>query len=294
MVLLSGCWAAVGSTYKSEGSRGDYTSLHPELQEVVPAVGRLPVGVVLLYLAKRGVALGQPPIEAIPNDTIDTSSGSVTVSDCIRQIELAFNWVYEPSTKRFYRAWATHSVDSPDAFGRPAVEGSRAPLERRPLLSVGFRFRRLDLGLVSHPSGASAGINLTELAATIPDGVRGEWDSVEERGYFNGITGAGNVQTTVATTRQTVDAGVQFSALAARLPGSCFRIDGALVISTFVGSGLDRSTLTVPLQLDGPRGEWVRAFIVRGGEGSASAALRGLGFQLSASASAVELSVKVD
>jgi hypothetical protein len=67
-----------------------------------------------------------------------------------------------------------------------------------------------------------------------------------------------------------------------------------LTISTFVGVTTDREVINVPLQVDGPRGEWVRALVIKGGDASLTGAWRGEGLSLSSDVSAVEVLVRID
>ena len=118
-------------------------------------------------------------------------------------------------------------------------------------------------------------------------------NETEDRAYQEGITSPGVAVTTVATTRQSIQAGVQFSGLAARLPGGLFRLDGGLTVSSFIGSDTSRAVVSVPLQIDGERGKWLLVYRTRGAEGNVALAFKGH-IQASAGGSSVAVYVRVD
>jgi hypothetical protein len=143
----------------------------------------------------------------------------------------------------------------------------------------------------------SAGASETKFFATVPDGVRASWVSATERSYFEGVRDPASPVASdrqVETARRTVEGGLRFDAICARLPGLGFRIDGNLEVSSFVGTGLDRAVVTFPIQLDGPRHEWVRTVVVCGRDASADVAFRQFGAELAGSGDFIELLVRVD
>lgn len=286
---VSGCTAKTGLTYRTAQQRGGYMSRFPRLQELFPLFGKVPLGQALDELRRRGLVKVTPPIVGIIDLDVEVRSGW-RVADVIRAIELAAGWIYDPDKLTFYHATATHSVDQPDSFGRPQSL-DRVPLAARPVLSVAFRFRRIVGGLSN--DAVSAGGNETVMYLSLPDGVRESVTSAQERSYFEGVT---NTQSgrTVATTRRSVEAGVIVDLMAARLPGGYFRLDGHLEISSFTGEELNKSTVDLPLQMDGPRGQWVRCLVISGVSADAQLAFRRLGFTGALSGDALELSVRVE
>jgi len=214
----------------------------------------------------------------------------MTVREAIAAIENDAGWVFAPAQRKFYHAAASHSVDIPDAFGRPTAE-TIADRVTRPVVQVSFLFRRLS-GSATNDE-ITAGFVITSFSASIPDGVRGAWSSTTERSFYDEVTDVrtGNV---VESGRKTVSAGLQLDALAARLPGGYARIDGTLSVSAFVGRSADKSEISIPLQLDAVRFEWHRVCVIRGADISAALALRHFGFEFSSGADAVEVLVRVE
>ncbi len=289
---LSGCWAMDGSTYSSATDPAESMSRFPFLMPFVVAQGELPVAALLTYLRSKE-AVAKYPSGELPASSV-LSDGSMRIIDAVREIERACGWVYQPETRNFYTARATHEIDDPDAFGNPQ-NNERASLDARPMVSLSFRFRRIQAGLSADE--ASAGSVVTQFTATLPDGVRSQWSSVTERSFFEGVRDAANPDAQselVETKRGIVQSGIEVSGIAARLPGFKFRIDGQLAISAFTGGNLDRAVLNLPLQIDAERGQWVRTLIIRGGDVSARAAFRHFDIDFNATGEAIELLVRVD
>jgi hypothetical protein len=262
------------------------------LDKPFQAVGGVPLWRVLQELERQEVVLWHPPVRA-SQVVAWSAQGTVRVRDAIAAVESAEGWVFDPTNKRFGVAQATHSVDSPDAFGRVSPGADRAPLTRRGALSVSFRFRQLSAGLQA--DGASLLGTLEEFSGTLPDGVRKSFEVTQERTYFNGVntTGASTV-VTVNTELQTRQAGMQFDVLAGRLPGMSFRLEGTLSVSAFSGSDLSRSVVSLPVDVDGKRGEWVHLCRIRGVDASVQALFKGFKVSGGGEVDGVDLEVRVD
>jgi hypothetical protein len=166
------------------------------------------------------------------------------------------------------------------------------------MLRICFRFRRASAALSVVPNGgdlAGGGYQDIFFSGSVPAGVNSNWVKTEERSYFEGVTSASSDKPEVVQTqRKTVQSGLQLQALAARLPGGMFRIDGTLTISSFVGTGLNRAVADLPLQVDGPRGQWVRCLLIRGGDLAAELAIERVSLNATAGGDALEVSVLVE
>lgn len=211
----------------------------------------------------------------------------------INLIELKTGWIYDSNALRFLPARATHSADAPDTFGAPAAD-SVVSREPRPIVALGVRFRRVSANAQNFGGsfGADGGVVLQHFEASIPEGVQALWSSGQERGFFEGVTSTeGSSQ--VNTVRRVVTSGLDVTALVARLPGGSARIDGQLSISSFEGGSPDRTVLSVPMQIDGPRNEWLPIVRLRGLDGRAVLALKGVGIQLGGGVSDVLVEVRV-
>ncbi len=277
-----------------EPEPGDLLSRMDSLQAVLPVSGRVPIAELVLELRRADLIAAYPPSgmrSGIPIEFI-TSSGDTRACDAIRAVEEACGWVFDIATSSFYVARATHSDDEPDAFGRPGVE-QRVPLGMRPMVQVSFRFRRLGASLTSDEfSGGGDG---TVFTASLPDGIKEEWSKVSERSFFEGVRDANSDNPAVVeTSRKIVESGVQVQAIAARLPGGNFRLDGRLQLSSFTGKTLDRAVVDFPLQVDGPRGRWCRTLVIKGADAGARVAFRQFDIDPGASVEALELAVMVN
>jgi hypothetical protein len=228
----------------------------------------------------------------IPVEFIQAEAGRYLASDAIRAVEEACGWVFDVEKGVFYVARASHSVDDPDSFGRPQAL-VRAPMQARPMLQVAFRFRRVSVGVSADQVSASG--DGTTFSASLPDGVRETWSKVSERSYFEGVRDANSsTASVVQTERRAVESGIEVDALAARLPGGLFRIDGRIALSSFSGQSLDRAVVDFPLQLDGERGRWCRVVVIKGADVGVGLAFRQFDINPAGSGEAVELSVRVD
>lgn len=216
------------------------------------------------------------------------------VVDAIRGAETAYGWVYDPVERDFYIPPASHALDGGDAFGRATSD--RVPLQARAMINVSFLFRRISAGASAGDIPAlTAGVSGTAFCASIPEGVDASWSATQNRSFTEGVVSpegpSGNV---VNTRRQTVPAGVSLQAIASRLPGYKMRIDGDLSISSFVGSTLDTSSVSVPLEFDGPRGAWHRILRIQGADIGLTGAFKGVGFKGSATGDVLEVFIRVD
>lgn len=299
--LLLGCSQPEVSTYQAPAVPDDALLRIPKVVSPLKAYGPVELPALLRELQRLELVNSFPsdPLKGEPLPCTEITRAL----DGIRHLEIQLSWVYDPFAKRFYRATATHSLDAPDSFGRPATT-QRVSLDRRPAISVGFKFRRknknanLFFGRDTTATG-SAGASYTETIffGTLADGVPGIWQRGQEKEYFNQtvlpVSATGDSRS-VTTDRQVVQAGLRFQAIAARLPGGNFRVDGALEISSFVDQGRNRELLSFPIELDGPRGMWVQTVSFRGLDASINATLRKLGIGGSASNDVTELFIKVD
>lgn len=299
MASQSGCWGGGGQTYMTETVLGDLSSPIRKGNVSARAEGFVEPRQLLQILLREEVVQSWPdgPVTG-PAMYCDQTT---RLADVIRGLERSQSWVYDPLSESFYVATATHSADGPDAFGR-ATASDRVPVQRRAAVAVWFKFRKVSAGAsvgIGHGRNQtlSAGAGETTFCASVPDGVPSRWDRSTERSYFEGVrdpaAGGADVRQ-VETQRRVVSSGLAFEAITARLPGGAFRIDGKLEISAFVGRGLDRTVVTTPIQLDGPRHEWLRTLVISGGDVAGDVAFRHFGLDTSATTDSLEVLVKVD
>ena len=294
LLSLVGCTQST-STYATPPARENYESRFPFLDQPFPVQGSVPLFRVLQELEAKEWVLWHPHERA---DLVQAfqAQGVVRVRDLISAIETAEGWTFDPGTKRFCVAVATHPIDQPDAFGRKAPGVAGAETSTRGSVSIEFRFRSVNLGLsAGSGGGVNSGATLEEFAGSIPEGVQADWSSTTERSYFNGVESTvGLSNTVVNTNRETVQAGLQFSALAARLPGQNFRVTGTLQVSTFSGSGLDRNVISLPVQADAKLNTWVRLVRIRGADATVQAVWKHFNGTIGASADAIDLEIRVE
>jgi hypothetical protein len=157
-----------------------------------------------------------------------------------------------------------------------------------------FRFARVGAAANFDEStlSASAGGQYVDFQAMIPAGVRRSWVVASEKSFFEGVT---NTETgnTVNTERRTEEAGIEFEGIAASLPGGNFRMNATLTVSAFTQS-IDRSLITVPIDMDGARGRWLKIFQFRAISGGVVASLRGMGLRVNGSGDNIAVFVRVD
>lgn len=287
MYTSAGCQRP-GQTFPAKTPPPAFISLTPALQKATTAYGTLPLREILNELRKAELVDYFPPDE-IPNHQVAIDRHHRMV-DLVNILESRTGWVYDNSRKTFYRAYATHSLDGPDSFGRPA-KSERVPTDPRPSITVSLCFRRLAASVTGWDVHAGATANMIHFVT--PDGVRQTWNINQERSYFEPVQTLQD-GSAVGQQRGTVTSGLTVDALCARLPGGWFRIDGNMNISSFTGQGLDRANVSLPMQVDAPRGQWARTVLVRGGDLGLDVALKNMGFDLNASGDALELLVRVD
>lgn len=268
MALLSGCTRPVGLTYRTPaGPPSVSSSLALKSDHLAGAVGSLDPAGLLGLLIKSELLVEYPTTELVGEPFL--CRPETRIKDIIRALEIRENWVYDPSSRAFYAAIATHTLDDPDAFGRQTSKNP-VPLGRRPVVAVSIRFQN-ESGAASISSGSpfTAAANLSGQGRTIefgvPDGIVSSWSDTEDRTYYEGVRDpSSDLTRQVNTTLRHLSAGVQTTLLVARLPGDGFRVDGTLTVASFVGAGLEQKSVTVPLQLDGPRHQWLQIFASEG------------------------------
>jgi len=277
-VFLSACSPRAGLTFRTGSPPVVSSSLALKAEKLAGALGPVEVPALIGLLIKSEILLTYPASE-LDGETF-VCHRETRIKDVIRAVETRMGWCYDPGTLAFYTASATHSVDEPDEFGRQRSPNP-APLVSRPILALSFRFQSQSGGVQvanGDPitgSASASGIGRT-ISFAVPDGVRKVWSDHVTRTYFEGVrdpASEGAITRQVETALRQVDAGITVEALAARLPGGGFRIDGQLTVASFTGSGLDQKTVTVPLQLDGPRGQWIQCFSSEGSDKSAQLGL---------------------
>jgi len=299
VIFLSGCWVPSGWTYRQAVAAGESTVQDPSLSKPVKVYGVVELPAAMRELVRLELVRGYPPGDLLGAGI--ACDESTRAADLIRTIEVRKGWVYDPTLKIFYVASATHLIDAPDGFGRVTSENP-APVTRRPMLSVQFRFRRVSAGAkagfggaFSGDLGGNAGLTATTFSACLPEGVRKQIAVQSTRTYYEGVQSPeANDTPVVRTELKSVASGLSFDVLAARLPGELFRMQGDLSISAFVGTGLDQSTVQLPIEVDGPRHQWVSYIVIRGGDMGMDAAFRHFGVNLSGSADQIECQVRVD
>jgi hypothetical protein len=255
-----------------------------------PAYGQVPLASALYHLAAHQV-IAKWPAGPLPEVNLTIVEGTRT-ADVIKCIELATSWVFDEKSISFYLPTATHSEDNPDTFGR-ATRPDRVPVDSRALVVVSFRFRRVSGG-VSY-QGANAGVTFTSFSASVPEGVVSSWSNSQSRSYFEGVTAVDAQRPgTIQTVRRTVDAGLQLDGVAARLPGGRYRLNARLEVSSFLGTGLDKALVRIPLDVDSICGSWDTVYRVYGADANATAAFHGQGLTFAATGDVVEVQVRVE
>lgn len=295
--FLSGCVGIGGPTSTSLIRQSDFISPIPRGDQPYPGYGTIPILVILAHLQAQGIVRDYPRISLL--DNLDFSvpvSQNSRISDVLKTIESARGWVYDPETRDFYYPPASHSLEGPDAFGRVGAGNDRVGVTPRAMIAISFLFRRASGGVTAEE--ISIGGDGTIFRASIPEGVQANWSSGQNRSYFEGVQSpeSDSSNNVVRTERKTVSAGISLDALACRLPGGKFRIDGNLSVSSFTGATLDTAEVEVPLQFDGDRGKWQRILTIAGGDAGIRAAFQGSrAFRAaSASGSALEVFIRVD
>jgi len=217
------------------------------------------------------------------------------LADLVEAVERAQGWSYDPDSRSFGHAVATHPIDSPDGFGDVPEGGTRSRKDSRSMVSIQIRYRRLQSSGTSQGQAVAAGATLAAISASLPEGVLGNWSSVEEREFFEGVSSPNSQGAPVVrTTRGVVSAGTEIEGLAARLPGGRMRLDGRLSISAFTGESRTRASVQFPLSIDGPRGKWLTVYASSALDAKATVALRGVGVKVGLAGDALEIQVRVD
>jgi hypothetical protein len=288
--VISGCKV---STYQAVERSQEYPSESLHLKGVPGLAGAVPTAMVLGAAKAAGVVTRAPRHLWADLKTPVALSNKDDWAAILRKIEYVHSLVYDPVERALYPATATHGVDAPDDAGRATADDPLS-LARRQMVSLKFRFQRVGGNAVVSEDAIGAGANGSriEFAASLPAGVQRNWEIATERSYFDRVTDTESGRT-FDTDRQTESAGVQFDGMASRLPGGFFRLQANLSVSAFE-RGLDRSVVTVPLDLDGWRGEWVKVFQFQTVSAGLRASFKGMGLNLNAGGDQVAVYARVD
>lgn len=273
--------AAVGKSAPSELEQRAW------LSECCPLIGEVPAGRVRSILLIKGYPSNL--IQVVPPLEAGTWEQSLEVLARANKLEV--------SGKDFVAASASHSVESPDAAGRPGDGFSMLPRRRLVRVRVRFRVVGVEGGIdTSAPSAAQlAGSGQSiEFGAVIAAGVNSTWSSTTERSYTQGAVSVDSGQV-VKTTKTTVPAGVQYSGIVGFVTGSeSMRIDSVLSVSAFLGDGIERSSVSVPLQVDVKRGAWVEFWEFDTMDARVRAAFMPLGLKMSGGSTKVRVALLLD
>lgn len=291
LVSLSvvGCWRHV--TWLEDGSNSSPTTTQPfgeesRLAGPAPVVGRIGWALLLARLRQSGDVSDAPPYPGA-DDEASVPLGA-RLRDVLALIESRFGWCYDAESRSFGVAAVTHPSEGADALGRWDGRGPAPWRVRRPAMVLSVRLRRVEGGVTQSPAARAAAV-WAQASLRVHDGVPASLQQVDERGYFEGVAGTDG-QREIQTVRRTVQAGTELRVTVGRLEGMCVRVSGEVAVSSF-GDGLSRSRLSVPIEQDLPRGEWVAVASISGADMSAVFG-RAWSAGASASAALVELLVR--
>ena len=289
VVWLSGCAGLGGATYSTTDIPSDFSSKIPLGDRRILMYGEVPLAMVLSELRMREV-VRSVPVGPWPEGTVKRAD-QLTISEAVLEIERRAGWIYDPATKSFYAAGSTHPIDAPDSFGRPTAEDPASRVSR-PECCIRVRFAHVSAGMSALAIGGSGAFQ--EFSISLPDGVQKSWQSSSERSFINGVSNVSATGTTVQTSRQAVSAGIILTGMASRLPGGLARCTLDLEVSTFTGNGVDKASLKVPVEFDGPRSRWVKVASYIGADAAAQIVFHHLGVSLSATGETGEVWIRVD
>ncbi len=217
-------------------------------------------------------------------------SGDEKIYSIISYIEQMYGWVYDAVTRRFVPAVATHGMDNPDEFGR-ATGGERVELAARQ--QVAFGIKLIGGGTTIDEKQLAASGQKIEFWGSAPAGLRRSWGQTVERQYTDGAINpqAGGI---VQVNTKTKQAGFQADLLIGMLPGQKFRSDSTLSVSSFTGSGVETTTVNCPLQIDGPRRQWLCVYRFTTMDADLRVTFQKLGLKLGAGLNTVSVYLRVE
>ncbi|MEM6538815.1 MAG: hypothetical protein AAF668_13930 [Pseudomonadota bacterium] len=195
------------------------------------------------------------------------------------------------------QTYATHPIEGPDALGRPTAG---IPFEPRDLFSITIDFHRVGIGGGvngadgfkdrSNVNAAAQGVRFQVMASS---GVEFALLNTSERTFERSVVLGNSSADALVSELDVIEAGLDFTGLLG-VRGDWARLESSVSISSFAGSGVERSTTTFPLRLDVPLGERVHAATVDAADASVAVAFQALGWQLSAGRETVRVSVLVE
>ena len=190
---------------------------------------------------------------------------------------------------------AHHPIEAPDTLGRPTSSFAFIP---RPRYLMQVRFVRADASVTATAvadaidAGIVAGMQYVDLRYRGTFGVPLSVSSENERGFFENFAGVDDVDTVVVGRRDTVTAGISLDAMVGRSSGF-YRVSGILDVSAFAGESLDRSSIAIPIELDGRFGRWVRITDIDTADVNARVSLTAVGWDVGAGGGRVSVWMRV-
>lgn len=274
-----------GSMFQSEGLSAGST--RATTTAAVKLAGRVPLARVLRELERLELLSHHPA--SVPEVEV-WIEGESTAQAVIERVEVETGWVYGAANKAFAVRLATHRVESPDPAGR-AGGGLPVGDDWRPAVTMTLRFARAGADFSKVALGGQ--VAWVDQSYSVTPGVVAAVQNQEEREYELGVRDARGGPT-IATDRGSVTAGMSFDGLIGLLPKGGTRLDLQISITSFVGAGTRRVGVSFPLQLDCPRGQFIKVYSHTTADAQARLVFEKMGLTFGAGVNQVAVWVKVD
>ncbi|MEM9346208.1 MAG: hypothetical protein AAGB26_06295 [Planctomycetota bacterium] len=183
-----------------------------------------------------------------------------------------------------------HPIENPDDLGRP-VDGVAFLVRDQVHLYIEFLRVGANVDIRQQALAGSAQIQRFQYRTT--PGVEFTVGNTTERAFSESvILGDSDAQALEGRT-QFREAGIEFDGLVGLVVPRT-RLSGELSVSSFLGSGIERAQVEIPIEIDAPLGRWIEVAQIDSADINAGIAFRTFGWNLDAGGERIIVRVRVD
>jgi hypothetical protein len=183
-----------------------------------------------------------------------------------------------------------HPIERPDELGRP-TEG--VPFIRRSLVHLHIEFYRVGVNVDVRNAAAAASGQVQRFSYLTTPGINVSVGNTSERAFSESVVLGSSDAAALQGVTQFREAGLTFDGTIG-IVQPYTRISGEVVVSSFLGSGIERASVDIPIELDAVLGRWVTVATIDAADVNAGIAFQSFGWTLDAGAERIVVRVRVD
>ena len=183
-----------------------------------------------------------------------------------------------------------HPIEEPDSLGR-ALQGQ--PFFKREQAILKVEFWRYGGGVDIRNPTLEAGAQVARFAYRVTPGIEFDLSSTVERTVTEfTVLGDSSAEALESNTRA-VEAGLEFTGFVGSRPEGV-RLTGQLNVSSFIGTGIERASQQIPIEVDAMPAEWVVVALIDSADVQARLAFQAFTWSLNAGGEQILVRIRVD